>query len=44
MPILDIKNLSKHFGGLKAVDNISLTLDDGEMLGLVGPNGCGKKM
>jgi ABC-type branched-subunit amino acid transport system ATPase component len=42
MPILDIKNLSKHFHGINAVDNISLTLEDGEMLGLVGPNGSGK--
>jgi branched-chain amino acid transport system ATP-binding protein len=42
MPILKIDNVCKHFGGLKAVDNISLALEDGEMLGLVGPNGSGK--
>ena len=42
MPVLDIKNVSKHFGGVKAVDDISLTLEYGEMIGLVGPNGSGK--
>jgi branched-chain amino acid transport system ATP-binding protein len=42
MSILDIENLSKNFHGLSAVDNISLTLEEGEMLGLVGPNGSGK--
>ena len=42
MSILEIKNLSKHFGGLKAVDDISLGLEEGEILGLVGPNGSGK--
>jgi branched-chain amino acid transport system ATP-binding protein len=42
MTILEIKSLSKHFGGLKAVDDVSLTLEEGEMLGLVGPNGSGK--
>jgi len=42
MPILDIKNVSKHFHGISAVNHISLTLEEGEMLGLVGPNGSGK--
>lgn len=42
MPILKLQNVSKHFGGLKAVDDVSLTLEPGEMLGLVGPNGSGK--
>jgi branched-chain amino acid transport system permease protein len=34
--------LSKSFGGLKAVSNVSLTLRAGEITGLIGPNGCGK--
>ncbi|MEE9911209.1 MAG: ABC transporter ATP-binding protein [Deltaproteobacteria bacterium] len=42
MPILKLQNVSKHFGGLKAVDDVSLTVEPGEMLGLVGPNGSGK--
>ena len=42
MALLEVYNLSKHFGGLKANDNISLTLEKGELLGLIGPNGAGK--
>jgi branched-chain amino acid transport system ATP-binding protein len=40
--LLDIKDLSKHFGGLKAVDSVSFTLEKGDILGLLGPNGAGK--
>lgn len=42
MPILDVKELSINFGGLKAVNNFSLTLEKGELVGLIGPNGAGK--
>jgi branched-chain amino acid transport system ATP-binding protein len=42
MRILDIKNLTKDFGGLRAVDNLTLSIDAGQILGLIGPNGAGK--
>lgn len=37
-----VENLSKSFGGLKAVDGFELTLEVGEIVGLIGPNGAGK--
>jgi ABC-2 type transport system ATP-binding protein len=37
-----IENLTKRFGNQKAVDNISLTVATGEILGFLGPNGAGK--
>ena len=40
--MLEIKNLSKSFGGLTAVSNLSFVLQKGELLGLIGPNGAGK--
>ncbi len=40
--ILELVNLSKSFGKLKAVNDISLTLEKGEIRGLIGPNGSGK--
>ena len=40
--LLDTRRLSKHFGGLKAVDAVDLEIHSGEILGLLGPNGAGK--
>ena len=40
--MIDIKNITKHFGKLKALDNLNLQLNKGESIALIGPNGCGK--
>jgi len=40
--MLEIRNLTRHFGPLKAVDGISFRVDRGEVLGFLGPNGAGK--
>jgi branched-chain amino acid transport system ATP-binding protein len=40
--ILRAEGLSKHFGGLKAVDGVDLSLHENEILGVIGPNGAGK--
>ena len=42
MEMLEVKNLGISFGGLKAVDNFSVTIEKGELYGLIGPNGAGK--
>ncbi len=39
---LEVRGISKQFGGLKAVDDFSMTLEQGKITALVGPNGCGK--
>lgn len=40
--MLELKRLTKHFGGVRAVDGVDLTVAPGEILGLIGPNGSGK--
>jgi len=42
MALLEIEGLSRNFGGLRAVSDLSFTVDAGEILGLIGPNGAGK--
>ena len=42
MAMLEVKNIGISFGGLKAVDNFSLTLEENELSGLIGPSGAGK--
>lgn len=42
MAVLELSNISKHFGAIQAVNDISLTLEAGEVVGLMGDNGAGK--
>src|SRR5688572_26471159 len=42
VPLIQVSGLVKHFGGLRAVDGMSMALRRGEMVGLIGPNGAGK--
>ena len=42
VPLLQVSGLTMRFGGLLAVNNVELTLNQGEIVSLIGPNGAGK--
>ena len=42
MNLLELKNVRKHFGGIKAIEDFSLDVPEGGIVGLIGPNGAGK--
>ena len=42
MALLEVRNLTKSFGGLVAVNDVSFHVDEGEILSMIGPNGAGK--
>src|SRR5690606_32744367 len=42
MPVLELENISKHYGAIQALNDVSLSLNEGEVVGLVGDNGAGK--
>ena len=42
MALLEVTNLGISFGGLRAVDELNISIEQGELYGLIGPNGAGK--
>ena len=39
---LEINNIAKHFGGIQALNGVTLSIADNELIGVIGPNGAGK--
>jgi branched-chain amino acid transport system ATP-binding protein len=42
VPLLEVKNVTRRFGGIVALDDVSFDVEEGEIVGLIGPNGAGK--
>ena len=42
MPLLEVRGLSKRFGGVAAIENLSLFVGENEIVSVIGPNGAGK--
>lgn len=42
MSLLEVKELTKNFGGLAVVSNVDFVIEENELIGLIGPNGVGK--
>ena len=42
MAVLELTNISKHFGAIQAVNDVSLSIEPGQVVGLMGDNGAGK--
>ncbi|PJA87399.1 MAG: hypothetical protein CO140_04540, partial [Candidatus Moranbacteria bacterium CG_4_9_14_3_um_filter_40_7] len=40
--LLQLHNVSVHYGGIRALDDVDISLDEGEIVALMGPNGAGK--
>ena len=44
MNAIEVNNISKHYGKVKALQNVSFSVEEGEIFGLIGPDGAGKNV